>query len=184
MTLRGPGSTDHYRSSNTVEARTMARIERRLSEMGLILPPQAPLRAGVVVPFSPVRVLGERAVVSGHGPQAPDGTLTLRRGKVGREVDVDEAVELARLVALAMLGSLARALGDLDRISAWVSVFGMVNAAPSFQQLSLVMNGFSDLILELFGSDIGGHARTVIGVAELPFNLPIEIAAEVSVSVQ
>ena len=159
----------------------MTIIERRLEEMGLVLPPQAPLPAGVVLPFSLVRVVGERVIVSGHGPQTADGTLTPYRGKVGREVGVDVAAQLARLAALAMLGSLARALGDLDRISAWVRVFGMINAAPSFQQLSPVMNGFSDLILDLFGPDIGNHARTVIGVSELPFNLPIEIEAEIQV---
>lgn len=168
-------------TSNPVEARIMTIIERRLEEMGFVLPPQAPLPAGMVLPFRPVRVVGERAVVSGHGPQTPDGNLTPLRGKVGREIGAHEAGELARLVALAMLGSLARALGDLDRISAWVRVFGMINVAPSFQQLSPVMNGFSDLILELYGPDIGSHARTVVGVSELPFNLPIEIEAELQV---
>lgn len=162
-------------------ARTMTSIERRLEKMGLVLPQQAPRPAGIVLPFSLVRVVGERVVVSGHGPQTADGALTPFRGKVGRDIGQEEAVQLARLVALAMLGSLARALGDLDRISAWVRVFGMINAAPSFQQLSPVMNGFSDLILELFGPEIGGHARTVVGVSELPFDLPIEIEAEVLV---
>lgn len=159
----------------------MTTIERRLEKMGLVLPALAPLPAGVALPFSPVRLVGERAIVSGHGAQAPNGTLTPHRGKVGREISAEEAAEQARLVALAVLGSLARALGDLDRISAWVSVFGMINTAPSFQQLSPVMNGFSDLILELFGPDIGGHVRTVIGVSELPFNLPIEIGAELRI---
>lgn len=159
----------------------MTIIERRLDDMGLVLPPQAPLPAGVVLPFSFVRVIGQRVVVSGHGPQTPDGSLTPHRGKVGREVAVDDAHELARLIALAMLGSLARALGDLDRISAWVRVFGMINAAPSFQKLSSVMNGFSDLIVELYGPDIGNHARSVVGVSELPFNLPIEIEAELQI---
>ena len=80
-----------------------------------------------------------------------------------------------------MLASLRRALGDLDRITAWLRVFGMVNAAPGFNRAPAVINGFSDLILQLWGPDAGPHARSAIGVAELPFNIPVEIEAEVAV---
>jgi enamine deaminase RidA (YjgF/YER057c/UK114 family) len=80
-----------------------------------------------------------------------------------------------------MLGSLERELGDLDRIVAWTRVFGMVNSAPGFNQQPRVMNGFSDLILELFGADRGAHSRSAVGMAELPFDLPVEIEAELEI---
>ncbi|MCZ7654788.1 MAG: RidA family protein [Rhodocyclaceae bacterium] len=96
-------------------------------------------------------------------------------GKLGREVSVEQGYAAARLTALAMLGSLQRALGDLDRITAWTRVFGMVNSAPGFNKQPSVINGFSDLILELFGPEIGAHARSAVGLAELPFDIPVEI---------
>jgi enamine deaminase RidA (YjgF/YER057c/UK114 family) len=100
---------------------------------------------------------------------------------VGADVTEEQAYEAARATALAMLASLRRALGDLDRITAWLRVFGMVNAAPGFNRSPAVINGFSDLILQLWGPDAGPHARSAIGVAELPFNIPVEIEAEVAV---
>ncbi len=84
-----------------------------------------------------------------------------------------------RLTALSILGSLERALGDLDRIAAWGRVFGMVNSAPGFTKQPAVINGFSDLILELFGPEMGAHSRSAVGMAELPFDLPVEIEGEV-----
>ena len=80
---------------------------------------------------------------------------------------------------LAILGSLQRALGDLDRITAWGRIFGMVNSAPGFDRQPAVINGFSDLILELFGPEVGAHARSAVGMAELPFGIPVEIEGEV-----
>jgi enamine deaminase RidA (YjgF/YER057c/UK114 family) len=142
-------------------------------------PTQAP--AGARLPFSFVRVRGNRAVVSGHGPVQADGSLARPFGKVGAEVSVDEAYQSARLTALAVLGSLQRELGALDRVSAWLRVFGMVNAAPGFRDEPRVINGFSDLILEVFGADIGQHARSAIGVAELPWGIPVEVEAEVEI---
>ncbi len=126
-----------------------------------------------------VRIVGQRALVSGHGPQTPDGSLALPLGKLGRELDVPQGYHAARLAGLSILASLNRALGDLDRISAWTRVFGMVNSAPGFQQQPAVINGFSDLILELWGPQAGAHARSAVGMAELPFNIPVEIEAEV-----
>ncbi|MBV9359456.1 MAG: RidA family protein, partial [Chloroflexi bacterium] len=87
----------------------------------------------------------------------------------------------ARLVCLAMLGSLKRTLGDLDRVSAWLRVFGMVNSAPAFGGQPGVINGCSDLLLELYGGEAGQHARSAVGMAALPFNIPVEIEAEVEV---
>ncbi len=108
----------------------------------------------------------------------PDGSLAGPFGKVPSEVSPDQAYASARLVCLAMLASLKRALGDLDRIGAWVRVFGMVNSEPSFAMQPMVINGCSDLILELFGEEIGQHARSAVGLAALPFNIPVEIEAE------
>jgi enamine deaminase RidA (YjgF/YER057c/UK114 family) len=85
------------------------------------------------------------------------------------------------LTALSILGSLKRELGDLDRVTAWLRVFGMVNSAPGFNRQPQVINGFSDLILEVYGSDRGLHARSAVGMAELPFGIPVEIEAEVEV---
>jgi enamine deaminase RidA (YjgF/YER057c/UK114 family) len=100
---------------------------------------------------------------------------------VGAEVSVEQAYQAARLTALAVLGSLKRALGDLDRVTAWLRVFGMVNSAPGFTQQPNVINGFSDLIIEVYGPEAGDHARSAVGMAELPLGLPVEIEAEVEV---
>lgn len=157
------------------------RIEARLRELGLVLPPAVQPPAGVRLPFTPVRVVGARACISGHGPQNPDGSVAGPFGKIGADVTVEQGYQAARLTALSMLGSLARELGDLDRITAWVRVFGMVNSSPGFASQPSVVNGFSDLILELFG-DAGAHARSAVGMAELPFNLLVEIEAEVAIA--
>lgn len=157
----------------------MARIAQRLAASGLVLPPPVTPPPGVVLPFQFVRVIGRRALISGHGPLNADGTLAAPLGKLGRELNVEQGYVAARLTALAMLGSLQRALGDLDRITAWTRVFGMVACAPGFDKQPAVINGFSDLILELFGPDIGAHARSAVGMAELPFNIPVEIEGEV-----
>ena len=157
----------------------MADIEARLAELGLVLPPAVKPPPGVVLPFRFVRVLGNRAVVSGHSPQAEDGSIAGPFGKVGRELTVEQGYAAARLTALSMLGSLQRELGGLDRITHWLRVFGMVNSAPGFNRQPAVINGFSDLILQLWGEDAGGHARSAVGMAELPFGIPVEVEAEV-----
>ena len=94
---------------------------------------------------------------------------------------MEAAQQAAGRTALSILGSLKRALGDLDRVTAWLMVYGMVNADPGYPQTTNVMNGFSELILDLYGSDAGEHARTAIGVATVPLNLPLVISAEVEV---
>ncbi|MBO9647012.1 MAG: RidA family protein [Variovorax sp.] len=160
----------------------MSRIESKLQSLGLVLPPQLAMPPGVVLPFPWVRVVGRRALISGHGPQASDGSIPQPRGKVGRELTVEQGYEAARLTALGILASLQRAIGDLDRITAWVRVFGMVNVAPGFNRTPAVINGFSDLILQLYGPDAGAHARSAIGVAELPFDIPVEIEGEVELA--
>ena len=157
------------------------RIERRLAELGLELPRPIQLPPGLTLPFPWVRVWPGRAFISGHGPLLPDGSLSPVTGKVGREVTEEQAYDAARLTALAILASLQRALGDLDRVTGWLRVFGMVNTAPGFTRTPAVINGFSDLILDLWGPEAGPHARSAIGVAELPFSLPVEIEAEVAI---
>ncbi|RQO38671.1 hypothetical protein DBV14_31955 [Variovorax sp. KBW07] len=162
----------------------MARIEQRLAALGLVLPPTITPPPGVVLPFQFVRIAGggRRALISGHGPLNADGTIATPLGKLGRELDVEQGYTAARLTALAMLGNLQRTLGDLDRITAWTRVFGMVASAPGFDKQPAVINGFSDLILEVFGPDIGAHARSAVGMAELPFNIPVEIEGEVEIA--
>lgn len=159
----------------------MAKIEARLAQLGLTLPPKVKPPPGVVLPFRFVHVVGNRALISGHGPQTEDGSMASPFGKVGRELTVEQGHEAARLTALSMLGSLQRALGDLDRITQWVRVFGMVNSAPGFIRQPAVINGFSDLILQLWGEDAGAHARSAVGMAELPFGIPVEIEGEVEI---
>jgi len=160
----------------------MAAIATKLAALGLALPAPVRLPAGVTLPFRLVRVSMGRAYVSGHGPQNLDGTLAPPFGKLGRELTVEQGYRAARLTALAMLGSLERELGDLDRIRAWNRIFGMVNSAPGFNQQPSVINGCSDLILELFGAERGAHARSAVGMAELPFDLPVEIEAEIEIA--
>ena len=116
-------------------------IESRLRALGLSLPPPTRPPPGVVLPFQFVHVVGRRALISGHGPQAPDGSFALPLGKLGRELTVEQGYVAARLTALSILASLQRALGDLDRIAAWSRVFGMVNSAPGFNQQPSVING-------------------------------------------
>ena len=160
----------------------MSQIETRLAELGLTLPPPVKAPPGVVLPFRFVRVLGHRAMISGHSPQAADGSVAGPFGKVGRELTVEQGYAAARLTALSMLGSLRRELGDLDRVTHWVRVFGMVNSAPGFDLQPAVINGCSDLILRLWGDDAGAHARSAVGMAELPFGIPVEVEAEVEIS--
>ena len=157
----------------------MSKTESKLKELDVTLPPPMKAPGGVALPFPWINVRGDRAFVSGHAPQNPDGSLAGPFGKVGAEVTIEQGSELARKVGLSILGSLQRELGDLDRIAGWARVFGMVNSAPSFDRHPAVINGFSDLILAVFGPEIGRHARSAIGVAALPFNIAVEIEAEV-----
>jgi enamine deaminase RidA (YjgF/YER057c/UK114 family) len=158
-------------------------VEDRLKALGLTLPERLTPPSGMRLPFAPVRVRGNRAYIAGHGPQNPDGSVAAPLGKVGAEVSVEQGYQAARLTALSILASLKRELGSLDRVSAWLRVFGMVNSAPGFMQQPQVINGFSDLILELYGPDRGAHARSAVGMAALPFGIPVEIEAEVEIDI-
>jgi enamine deaminase RidA (YjgF/YER057c/UK114 family) len=154
-------------------------IERRLVELGLELPKPFTAPTGIEFKFDLVRVSGGYAHVSGHGPL--DGDRVLIEGKVGGEVTVERAYEAARLTGLSILASLKAELGVLDRVTGWVKALGLVNCAPGFTATPKVINGFSDLILELWG-DAGRHARSAIGAAELPFDIPVEVEAVAEVS--
>jgi hypothetical protein len=137
--------------------------------------------AGVVLPFEFARISGKRVLISGHGPQNSDGSLIELRGKVGRELNLEQGYHAARLTGLSILGTLHRLLGDLDRVTSWTRVFGMVNSATGFNRQPAVINGFSDLILQLYGPTLGAHTRSAVGMAELPFDIPVEIEAEVEI---
>jgi len=159
----------------------VAEIEARLSTLGLVLPAPFAPPPGVVLPFQAVHVVGRRAFISGHGPQSPDGSFAPPLGKLGAQLSVEQGYHEAQLTALSILASLQRALGDLDRVRAWGRVFGMVNSAPGFTAQPAVINGFSDLILKLYGPERGAHARSAVGMAELPFQIPVEIEGEVEI---
>jgi enamine deaminase RidA (YjgF/YER057c/UK114 family) len=157
----------------------MARITDRLAELGLSLPAPVTAPPGVELPFRFVRTSRNHAYVSGH--VAMDGSEVLFQGKVGADVTLEQGQEAARATGLSMLASLERELGDLDRVTRWVKALGLVNCAPGFNQTPAVVNGFTNLIVDLWGPDAGAHARSAIGVAELPFDAPVEIEAIVEV---
>ena len=154
------------------------RIEQRIEDLGLVLPQPLKLPPGVKVPLAMIKVLGKRVLVSGHGPQEADGSIAQPLGQVGADVTVEQGVEAARKVALSMLGTVQRAIGDLDRIDCWAKVLGMVNSAPGFTGQTAVINGFSEQIVEIFGEECGLATRSAVGMAGLPFGIPVEVEAE------
>ena len=156
--------------------------DEKCDELKLVLPAPIKLPPTVALPFSWVRVRGDRAYVSGHIALNPDGSVYDVIGKVGAEVSVDQGYEAARLTGLAILSSLKRELGSLNRVTAWLRAFGMINVAPGFVQTPAIINGFSDLIIDVFGVERGDHSRSAVGLAELPFGAPVEIEAEVEIS--
>lgn len=157
----------------------MAMIENKLKAMGHALP--APFkfpndnRTGCVL-------VGSVMFVSGHGRDL-SGEKVRPKGKLGRDVTIEEGYATARAAALSMLASLKKELGDLDRIKRVVRLFGMVNVAPGFDQMPQVIDGASDFLYELFGPQAGQHARTAVGMAELPHGIPVEINGEFEVSI-
>ncbi len=153
-------------------------IEAKIKAMRLSLPPPIKTPPGVEFPFVMVRVNGKRATISGHGPQVEDGSLSPIKGKLGAEVSIEDGYHTAKLTALSILGSLKREIGNLDRVANWSRVFGMVACTPDFAKQPAVINGFSDLILELYGPERGAHSRSAVGMAALPFGIPVEIEAE------
>jgi enamine deaminase RidA (YjgF/YER057c/UK114 family) len=145
--------------------------EQRLAELQLQLPP-APKPIAV---YKPVVVVGNIAYVSGHGPVRLDGSLI--QGVVGRDLSLDAGKAAARQVGLAMLANLRAHFGSLDRIQRIVKTLGMVNSAPDFYEHPKVINGFSELMAEVFGPDHGIGARSAVGMGPLPGNIAVEVEA-------
>jgi enamine deaminase RidA (YjgF/YER057c/UK114 family) len=144
--------------------------EARLKEKNLVLPTAPTPMANYV---SAVRT-GNLLFLAGHGPvRQADGSYP--RGKVGKDLSVEQGYQIAREVGLNLLATTRTALGSLDRVKRVVKVLGMVNSAEGFGDQPKVINGFSDLMVEVFGEAIGKHARSAVGMAELPVGIPVEI---------
>jgi enamine deaminase RidA (YjgF/YER057c/UK114 family) len=151
------------------------RAEARLAELGIELP----LGSEPVANYRMAVRTGDLLFVAGHGPAHGDGVKV--RGKVGADLDQDEAREAARLVGVNLLATVRRELGSLDSVRRVVKVLGMVNCAPGFDQTPAVIDGCSDFLVEVFGPEAGSHARSAVGMAELPFGLAVEIEMIVEV---
>ena len=145
----------------------MRGIDARLCELGLELP----LVARPVANYLGCKRAGDMLYVGGHGPVTAEGVT---RGKVGDTVTVEQAYEAAKATALSMLATVRAELGTLDRVRQVVKVFGMVNCAPGFNQTPAVIDGCSDVLVAIFG-DAGRHTRSAVGMAELPFDICVEI---------
>jgi len=148
--------------------------EARLKELRITLP-NVPSPVANYVPF---RLAGNLLFLSGQGPRGADGNMLT--GKVGSEVTVEEAYNRARLIGLQLLSATRQALGSLDRVDAVLKVLGMVNAVPDFKDHPKVINGCSDLFVEILG-DAGRHARSAVGMGSLPSQISVEIEAILAV---
>ncbi len=142
--------------------------DSKITELNLELPP--PPKPGGI--YSPVVQVDNMLYVSGHGPLLPDGTLM--SGRVGSEVTEEEGHQAARQTGLTILSTLQKELGSLDKIDRLVKVLGMVNAAPDFKNHPQVINGFSQLMVDIFG-EAGRAARSAVGMGSLPGNISVEI---------
>jgi enamine deaminase RidA (YjgF/YER057c/UK114 family) len=142
-------------------------ITERLEELGIVLPPVFPPAGN----YLGCVVQDDMVYVGGHGPIGGDKVI---RGKVGGDLSLEDGKQAARLTALSILATLQEELGDLDRVARIVKVFGMVNVAPGFNQTPAVIDGCSDLLVEIFG-EAGRHTRSAVGLAELPFDIAVEI---------
>jgi enamine deaminase RidA (YjgF/YER057c/UK114 family) len=144
--------------------------EQRLEALGLTLPPVPTPLANYI----PYRLAGNLLYISGQGPKRPDGTY--RTGRLGRDISVEEAYQEARLTGLQLLAVAKAALGSLDRIEAVLKLLGMVNAEPDFADHPKVINGCSDLLVDVLG-EAGRHARSAVGMGSLPNRMAVEIEA-------
>lgn len=150
------------------------KAEARFAELGLELPPAS----RPVGTYRTIVQVGDLCYLSGHGPLKSDRTLW--KGRVGDELTVEEGSDAARQVALAMLATLKSHLGSLDRVARVVRVFGMVHATPEFAEHPRVMDGFSDLLVDVFGED-GRGVRSAVGMSSLPENITVEVEATIQV---
>lgn len=149
-------------------------VEERLAELNIELGEPTPPVANYVKAVQ----AGDLVFLSGHGPDRPEGGLVT--GKVGSDLTLEEGQEAARLTGISLLSSLKAEIGDLNRVRRVVKVTGMVNAVPDFTEHPQVINGFSDLMVEVFGEH-GKHARAAVGMGSLPGNIPVEIDAIVAI---
>jgi enamine deaminase RidA (YjgF/YER057c/UK114 family) len=145
-------------------------IEEKIKSLGYELTPPPPPAGNYIGAVT----YGKLVYLAGHGPSDAEGNY--RKGKVPTAVSLDEAYEAARMVGLNMLSTLKSEIGDLDRVRRFVKVLGMINAEPDFEQQPKVINGFSDLMVEIFG-DSACCARSAVGMGSLPFQIPVEIEA-------
>lgn len=145
--------------------------DKNFEQLNLLLPP-APKPLGVYKPFL---IVGNLVYVSGHGTVKTDGSLII--GKVGTDMDMEEAKLAAKQVGLAILATLKANLGSFDRIKRVIKVLGMVNATPDFERHPYVINGCSELFAAIWGSDNGVGVRSAVGMGSLPDNIPVEIEA-------
>jgi enamine deaminase RidA (YjgF/YER057c/UK114 family) len=166
-------STIHFLATHFLE--DAMKIEEKLAQMGLTLPEPGPPAGNYI---GAVQV-GNLLFVSGHGPRHQGTMLT---GKVGRDLTTEQAYEAAKVVMLNCLVSVKRALGDLDRVKRIVKLLGMVNCTEDFTEQPKVINGASDLLVALYG-EAGRHARSAVGMQQLPMNIPVEIEMIVEVAV-
>jgi enamine deaminase RidA (YjgF/YER057c/UK114 family) len=153
-------------------------VRDALNARGLSLPPAQVVPEGVALTYRRVVRWGDVVYIAGHGPTWGEG-WGAPLGKVGRELTIEEGVAAAQLTALNVLATIERELGALDEVACWLKINGYVNAVPEFTEQARVVNGFSDLILDLYG--IGKlSARTSIGVPDLPFGMPVEVDAVIA----
>ncbi len=150
-------------------------VAEMLEERGLTIPPAQIVPTGVRLTYRRLVRWGDVAYIAGHGPTYGEGWGS-PLGKVGGAVTLDEAVAAAELTALNVLGTIERELGDLDTVAGWLKINGFVNAVDGFTEHATVINGFSDLVLDLYGHDRLA-ARTSVGVPHLPFDMPVEVDA-------
>jgi enamine deaminase RidA (YjgF/YER057c/UK114 family) len=159
----------------TVSAQALGTAEDNLKKKSISLPaPTSP-----VANYAPAVQVGSLVFLSGVGPGPSEP-----RGKLGKDLTVDEGYRAARSTCLNLLAATRAALGSLDKVKRIVKVLGMVNSAPGFTDQPKVINGCSDLMVEVFGEAIGKHARSAVGMAELPFNIPVEIEMIVEVEIR
>ena len=153
-------------SAGTASAQTIGGAEETLKKKNILLPaPPSP-----VANYVPAVRVGNLLFLSGSGPDP-----SAPRGKVGKDLTLEQGYQAARSVGLNLLANAKANLGSLDKVKRVVKVLGMVNSAPGFTDQPKVINGFSDLMVEVFGESIGKHARSAVGMAELPFGIPVEI---------
>jgi enamine deaminase RidA (YjgF/YER057c/UK114 family) len=148
--------------------------EARLKELGMVLP----ALAKPVANYVPYRIVGNVLYLSGQGPRDENGNML--SGKLGAEISIEEGYRRARLVGLGLLAAMRDALGSLDRVDYIVKLLGMVNATPDFNDPPKVINGCSDLFVDVFG-EAGRHARSAVGHVTLPNQISVEIEAIVAI---